>query len=97
MRGAFWAPLFLFRRKNTKATLFGLGLSVFGTFVYFLATITWHVRRARASGVQGQIGIDVVSLSRSAFHNPYYWVLAVGLLATGFAMFAMWPRIGPTP
>ena len=75
-----------------KATLFGLGLSVFGTSVYFLVTIIWNVRRARAMGIQGQIGIDVVSLTRSAFHNPYYWVLGVGLLATGYAMVAIWPR-----
>ena len=79
-----------------KATLFGLALAVLGTSVYLLATIIWHVRRARASGVQGQIGIDFVSLARSAFHNPYYWVLAVGLLATGYAVVAMWPRIVPT-
>ena len=78
-----------------KATLFGLALAVLGTSVYLLATIIWNVRRARASGLQGQIGIDFVSLTRSAFHNPYYWVLAVGLLAAGFAVVTMWPRIGP--
>jgi hypothetical protein len=78
-----------------KATLFGLGLSILGAFAYFLVTVIWNIRRARASGMQGLIGIDFISLTRVAFHNPYYWVLAVGLLATGYAMFAMWPRVVP--
>jgi hypothetical protein len=75
-----------------KATLFGLALAVLGTSVYLLATMIWYVRHARALGIQGQIGIDVVSLARSAFHSPVFWVLVLGLLATGYAAFAMWPR-----
>jgi hypothetical protein len=79
-----------------KAILFGLGLSALGTSAYVLVLTVWFYRRTRASGVQGQIGIDVISLTRSEFHNPIFWVLAFGLLATGYAIIAMWPRIVPT-
>ena len=75
-----------------KATLFGVGLSVFGTFFYVLVTTILIYRRMKPLGIQGQIGYDVVSPMRSALHNPYCWLLAAGLLATGYAIAAMWPR-----
>jgi len=75
-----------------KAILFGLGLSVLGTSLYLLGIAIWFYRRSRPPVTQGQTGIDVISLARSALHNPVFWVLAVGLLFTGYAVFTMWPR-----
>jgi hypothetical protein len=74
-----------------KGLFFGIGLSVFGTIIYLVLYYWWTMRRARLIYPTGVIGFDVTSL-RHTFVSPAYLLFVLGLLATGCAVVAMWPR-----
>jgi uncharacterized membrane protein len=77
-----------------KGVLFGLGLSVFGTVVYFVFLV-WDAFRRRSPlppGTTGSVGFDITSFYHNAFHVPAYWLFVLGLILTGIGIVAMIPR-----
>jgi hypothetical protein len=76
---------------SLKGIVFGVGLSVLGTIVYLVIYFWWTYRRARLLYPTGAIGFDITSL-RHTFFTPAYLLFVLGLIATGCAILAMWPR-----
>jgi hypothetical protein len=77
-----------------KALLLGVGFSVFGTVVYLVLYFRWIFRVARQSlpaGSTGSVGWDLVSQAHNTIFTPAYWLLVVGLFATGCAIVFLWP------
>jgi hypothetical protein len=75
-----------------KGMLFGVGLSLVGTIIY-LAALVWGIVH-RAAVPSGSVGIEMSSLVRSSLiHNPAYWLLLTGLLASGFAVVLLWQHV----
>lgn len=83
-----------------KALLAGIGLSVFGTVTYLVLHFWWVARIARQSlpaGSTGSIGWDLVSMAHNTIYAPAFWLLVVGLFATGCAIVLLWPGPVVTP
>jgi uncharacterized membrane protein len=73
--------------------LFGIGLSVVGTIIYF-AFLVWDASRRSSPTPPGtSAGFDVISIFyHNAFHVPAYWLFVLGLILTGIGIVALWPR-----
>ena len=83
-----------------KAILLGIGFSVFGTAAYLVLDFWWFARIGRQSlpaGSTGQIGVDIISLAQNTILAPAYWLLVLGLFATGCAIVFLWPGPVVTP
>jgi uncharacterized membrane protein len=76
---------------SLKGILLGIGLALVGTIIYLGLVVHSIVQRSHSTP-QGTVGIDVISLWRSLFHSPLYWLFVLGLLATGCAIVSLWPR-----
>jgi hypothetical protein len=79
---------------SLKGVLFGIGLSLLVTFVYFSVIVIWFIRRSPSDSSQRgtAVGIDVISVGRSMVHSPAYWLLVVISLTAGCAIVYFWHR-----
>jgi hypothetical protein len=80
-----------------KGVLCGIGLSVLGTIAYIVLLWCWWYRRARLLYPTGAIGFDISSLGHNTYLAPAYWCFVLGLMLTGIAIVALWPRAAPPP
>ena len=75
-----------------KGVLFGIGLSVFGTFAYVVFLI-WYAMRGTPLFKPGEsVSFDITSLSYNTYLAPAYWLFVLGLMLTGIGIVALWPR-----
>lgn len=82
-----------------KALLAGIGRSVFGTIVYLVLHFWWISRIVRQTipAGTGSIGWDLVSMAHNTLYAPAFWLLVLGLFATGSAIVLLWPGPVVTP
>jgi uncharacterized membrane protein len=76
-----------------KSMLFGIGLSVVGTIIYFAFLIWDAFRRSSPTPPGTSAGFDVISIFyHNAFHAPIYWVFVLGLILTGIGIVGLIPQ-----